>query len=172
MNISLLFNLLILNIFVSSGISKIINLKEFLNTTSLFMSTKNKVIMLSISFSIIISEISLGICLLFPKYNIISTTSLIILLLIFNIMVIKKLLKREKIKCNCGGFLGNEIISMKIPARNLLLMLILSINFFIPYFNDLSFTNILFSQIIVLLALISYQLIYRTKNVLNEITNN
>lgn len=123
MEIIIFINLLVGNIFLSTGISKIFNLIGFEEAMTQFTHFRNLKFNWFISRAIVLTEISCGgllICSIFYK---IAAIILMILLVIFSILILIQLNNKTNLTCHCGGVLGNEAIHIGIPIRNLILII-------------------------------------------------
>jgi len=163
----LFIKLLIATIFFSSGISKIINYNNFKNSVKQF-SNINNILLLSISSgSVIFLEITSAIYLLFSDSKFVCIF-LILMLVVFSLIVIYKLRTKQKIYCNCGGFLGNYIISKEIPIRNFILVLgLLYVLFFPIYIYKFNILEIILLEIVVLFILCIYSFIKKANLIIN-----
>lgn len=116
---------LLFNIFMSAGLSKIINLDEFKKAIKNFINIKNNVFVELLSILIIFTEIFFSILLLSNKFLVLSSIILLFLLSLFNLLIYLNLRKRRNFFCNCGGLLGNKKISNKLLIRNLFLSILI-----------------------------------------------
>jgi hypothetical protein len=121
---------MIATIFLSAFISKVKNFQPFVNTVSQFAPINSKRILYLVSLMVVVSEGAFPIMLFIPEYKLVSLIAIILMLNVFSILVIKKIKNNSTIKCNCGGFLGNHVISKEIPIRNSVLSLGLIYLFF------------------------------------------
>ncbi|HEY2494007.1 MAG TPA: MauE/DoxX family redox-associated membrane protein [Paenibacillus sp.] len=157
MNLILFIKLLVTTIFLSAGLSKVKGFSSFIKSVREFSQFSNKGLINLIAFLIVIAEITFSILLLTPRYLIISSVAIILMLNLFSLGVIYKLNNKVKIKCNCGGFLGNHLISKEIPIRNSILSLgLLYIAFNSSANNEFDIQQFIVSEITVLLILFIY----------------
>lgn len=168
----LFIKLLVSTIFFSSGISKIINYNNFKNSVKQFsnkFSNINNVLLLSFSSGgVIFLEITSAIYFFVSDSKFICIF-LIFMLVVFSLMVIYKLKAKQKIYCNCGGFLGNYIISKEIPIRNFILVLGLLYVLFFPIQNfKFNISEIILLEIVVLFTLYIYSFIKKANLILNQ----
>jgi uncharacterized membrane protein YphA (DoxX/SURF4 family) len=176
MDISLLINLLIFGIFISSGIHKIFHFTSFLSAIQVFSGIRNKTCQILLSSSIILIELLCSILILVPRYSFFASITFIVLLLIFNIVIIKHLKNKTYITCHCGGILGNEVINKMIPMRNFALMIALVYGSIYPasigigdIIRDTSnLKTWLVSQLIVGLILLIFKFINIANSMMND----
>jgi uncharacterized membrane protein YphA (DoxX/SURF4 family) len=166
-DIALLINLLVFSIFISSGTSKIFNFQSFINAIHIFSGIRNTIYRILLSSFIILIELVCSILILVPRYSFFASIAFIVLLLIFNIVIIKHLKNKTYISCHCGGILGNEIINKKLPVRNFFLITALVYGLIYPSsigINDIirdivNFKTWIVSYLIVGLILFIYKFI-------------
>ncbi|WP_010497953.1 MauE/DoxX family redox-associated membrane protein [Paenibacillus elgii] len=171
--LTLVLSLLMTNIFISTAISKIKDFVGFVDTIKYLSLIKNEPIIKIVAVFVIFVEICGGILLLSHAYYGISVLILVSLLAFFTVIIVFHLKKKTKLKCSCGGFLGNEEISYKIPIRNFILILILLISYlfsshavyFFEILND-SVAELILIEVLLLYILASYQLIMQVNSIL------
>ncbi|MBK4205823.1 hypothetical protein EGI09_18365 [Bacillus subtilis] len=123
-SISLVFRLLLANIFISTSFSKIMKFTDFKKTVFTFTKINNSRIILTSSIFVITAELILSLLLFFQSTRWIGALGISILLLVFTILISFNLKKKNIIKCSCGGVLGSSFIGKKTVLRNLSLMLL------------------------------------------------
>ncbi|MGG3282554.1 MauE/DoxX family redox-associated membrane protein [Paenibacillus solani] len=122
MELTLFINLLVGHIFLSTGISKCFHLIEFEEGISQFTPLRHPKFIWFISRVIVAMEISCGGLLICSFYYKTAAILLMVLLAVFSILILFHLSKKTNLTCHCGGVLGNEVIHIGIPIRNLLMM--------------------------------------------------
>ncbi|MBR0021775.1 DoxX family membrane protein, partial [Bacillus subtilis] len=123
-SISLIFRILLANIFISTSFSKIIKFTDFKKTVFSFTKVNNPRVILILSIFVITAELILSLLLFFQSTRWIGALGISILLLVFTILISFNLKKKNIIKCSCGGVLGSSFIGKKTILRNLSLMLL------------------------------------------------
>ncbi|MDX7996234.1 MauE/DoxX family redox-associated membrane protein [Bacillus subtilis] len=123
-SISLIFRILLANIFISTSFSKIIKFTDFKKTVFSFTKVTNPRVILIFSIFVITAELILSLLLFFQSTRWIGALGISILLLVFTILISFNLKKKNIIKCSCGGVLGSSFIGKKTILRNLSLMLL------------------------------------------------
>ncbi|MCB7162579.1 DoxX family membrane protein [Bacillus subtilis] len=123
-SISLIFRILLANIFISTSFSKIKKFTDFKKTVFSFTKVNNPRVILILSIFVITAELILTLLLFFQSTRWIGALGISILLLVFTILISFNLKKKNIIKCSCGGVLGSSFIGKKTILRNLSLMLL------------------------------------------------
>lgn len=123
-SISLVFRLLLANIFISTSFSKIMKFSDFKKTVFSFTKINNPLVTLTSTIFVITAELILSFLLFFQSMKWIGALGLSILLLVFTILISFNVKKKNIIKCSCGGVLGSSFIGKKTILRNLGLMLL------------------------------------------------
>ncbi|WP_069839866.1 MauE/DoxX family redox-associated membrane protein [Bacillus sp. F56] len=123
-SISLVFRLLLANIFISTSFSKIMKFTNFKKTVFSFTKINNSRIILTFSIFVIAAELVLSLLLFFQSTRWIGALGISILLLVFTLLISFNLKKKNIIKCSCGGILGSSFIGKKTILRNLSLLLL------------------------------------------------
>ncbi|KJB86038.1 hypothetical protein AZ66_21185 [Paenibacillus sp. E194] len=124
--------MLIVNIFVSTGVSKIFNFGPFIRAIKVMLNVSNNYIVYFLAISVITTEIGFSLLLLIGRNTAIPSIALISLLFIFNLMIVMHIRKKSEISCQCGGFLGNHILNKGIVARNFVLIASLFLTLIFP----------------------------------------
>ncbi|SEK70734.1 MauE/DoxX family redox-associated membrane protein [Paenibacillus sp. OK003] len=167
MDVVLFIKLMIATIFLSAFISKVKNFQPFVNTVSQFAPIHSKRILYLVSLMVVVSEGAFPIMLFIPEYKLVSLIAIILMLNVFSILVIKKIKNNSTIKCNCGGFLGNHVISKEIPIRNSVLSLGL-IYLFFSYPTSTSIKQLVLMEIASVSILFVYFFIREAKTILQS----
>lgn len=173
---SLFVELLIFNVFFSTGVSKLFRIKAFAEELKLMLDVKRIGLLFVIAFTVSILEIGAAVLIMMDQYHLFSAILLIPLLIIFNLIISTHLKKNSAIRCNCGGLLGNEQIHKGIIYRNFVLIgfSIYSIFFhsntqFMDYILNFELMlQLIFIEILVLFTLFIYQFVSRNVGTLKN----
>lgn len=176
MDIPFLVNLLVSHIFISTSISKLLDISSFEKTISKFIGVNKRLFLIPISVVIIAIELIGGSLLLSPVYHTIASVLLIILLAVFGISALVIVKKGTEVICNCGGFLGNNQVTLKLPVRNMFLIsgifytVVFKTDFeILKIISDIdSFKYFIFSEIITIVILVFYRL---SEQILKDLNN-
>ncbi|MFB5269180.1 MauE/DoxX family redox-associated membrane protein [Paenibacillus enshidis] len=170
MDLVLFIKLMIATIFLSTFLSKIKNFQSFVNTVGQFAPIRDKRILSTVSLVVVVSEVVFPIMLFIPKYSLVSSIAIISMLNIFSILIVKKLKNKMVIKCNCGGLLGNHVISKEIPIRNSVLSLgLVYLLFAYPTSISVSLQQVVLMEITSISILFSYFFVKEANMVLRSI---
>ncbi|MGW7762314.1 MauE/DoxX family redox-associated membrane protein [Bacillus velezensis] len=170
-SLPLLLSIILANLFISTGISKISKFKEFKNTVVSFTRINN--IMMSKLFSIIVIvlELILPVLLFIQSAATIAALGLMFLLIVFNILIISNIKRNNIIKCSCGGVLGSSLIGKSTILRNCLLILALGIILWSPNkqsINTLHFYNFVSLEASIILLFAGFIIARKIHNLLSE----
>lgn len=125
MEFILFINLLVGNIFLSTGLSKCFSLTAFEEAISQFTNFHNPKIIGLISRAFVVLEILCGGLLVCSFLYKVAAILVIVMLIMFSMLIVCHLNKKTNLTCHCGGALGNEEINIGIPVRNLVLIIAL-----------------------------------------------
>ncbi|WP_032726520.1 MauE/DoxX family redox-associated membrane protein [Bacillus subtilis] len=93
-SISLIFRILLANIFISTSFSKIMKFSDFKKTVFSFTKINNPRVILTSSIFVITAELILSFLLFFQSMKLIGALGLLILLLVFTILISINLKKK------------------------------------------------------------------------------
>ncbi|MFF2753784.1 MauE/DoxX family redox-associated membrane protein [Psychrobacillus sp. NPDC058041] len=167
--ISLLFQNILIILFLSTSFSKIFNFSNHINYVESYRIPIKISKKLIISFLLVI-EIFISISFIFNLNYFLTIFISIALLTLYSLVALFHLRTSEdSINCGCGGVLNSDTLSFDTVYRNLILILFLVLMFVFPHPIDDFFYTLPFSMIGLLLAL-AYYLLIEYRNRFKEIT--
>lgn len=115
----LLFKFLLANIFISSGVSKIMNFEKHIITIDNYKVLPQSLIPFLSKFEITI-ELFVSVLLYLGLFQKMAIMLMIFMLVVYSLAISVNLLKgRDDISCGCNGVIGDHRISWWLVLRNL-----------------------------------------------------
>ncbi|PMC36385.1 hypothetical protein CJ195_16490 [Bacillus sp. UMB0899] len=161
-----LISIFIALIFFTSLFEKVSRTKESLEHIAAYKIIPNKFVSPFFIFTMLL-HLLVTIIFLSRIYLSIGTLIAISLIIIYTIAIIVNLIRKEKIDCGCLGILGDHIISWKLVFRNLIIIFLIYLSYYLQGFilnsfgilDIILFVNlfIFYSMIIISLSMKNYR---------------
>lgn len=166
MILSLIGQLVISILFLISSISKCLDIDSFRISIKKFGLLKDKFINIS-SYLLIISELSISILVIFFFNNLITLNITIAIMLLFIAVLVKALLQKNVIDCNCFGKSRKRTNKFLAIIRNILIVALVLFSWIFRYEDQFSILERL-TMFIILLNVALYFVVVKERRYLDK----